>query len=113
MVNGTKGIRDVVASGFALAARRHDRQLEPLRDGLLLEDSGLDSLCLIEVFEHLEAELGIDPVAHLDATAFPRSFGDIVRLCEFAVRKAGSAVLVAAMAIGWLITGLAPGLIEL
>jgi hypothetical protein len=101
MIDRTKGVRDVVASGFALAAQRHGRSLEPLRDGLLLEDSGLDSLCLIEVFEHLEAELEIDPVAHLDAAAFPRSFGDIVRLCELAVRKAGSAVLIAAMAIQW------------
>jgi hypothetical protein len=96
----TKAIRDVVATGFALAAARHCRRLEPLDDALLLEDSGLDSLCLIEVFEHLETELGIDPVAHLDATSFPRNFGDIVRLCELAVRKASSAFLVVAMAIG-------------
>jgi hypothetical protein len=101
MIDTSKAIRDVVASGFALAAVRHRRHLEPLNDELLLEDSGLDSLCLIEVFEHLEGELGIDPVAHLDAASFPQNFGDIVRLCELAVRKASSAVLLAAMAIGW------------
>src|SRR6516165_2406603 len=101
MMDSTRLVRGVVASSFALAGARHGRLLEPLKDDLLLEDSGLDSLCLIEVFEHLEAELGIDPLAHLDAATFPRNFGDIVRLCELAVRKAGSAALIAAMAIGW------------
>jgi hypothetical protein len=84
-------VRQAVTASFEQAAARHRRVLRPLDDALILADCGLDSLCMVDVVEHLESELGVDPVAELDAASFPRRFGEFVQLYEAAAQGVGAA----------------------
>jgi acyl carrier protein len=77
-------IRRRVAACFRTTAAGQDRLLQPLRDDLLLLDSGLDSLCFAIIVAELEDQLGVDPFADLDDAGFPVTFGEFVNLYEAA-----------------------------
>ncbi len=63
-------------------AREHDRILAPLRDDLVLLDSGLDSLGFAVLVARLEDKLGIDPFTTSADALFPVTFGDFVKVYE-------------------------------
>ena len=63
-------------------AREHNKILAPLRDDLVLIDSGLDSLGFAVLVARLEDELGIDPFTASEDAAFPVTFGDFVKVYE-------------------------------
>jgi len=63
-------------------AREHNRTLAPLRDDLVLIDSGLDSLGFAVLVARLEDKLGIDPFTASEDAAFPVTFGDFVKVYE-------------------------------
>lgn len=60
--------------------------LLPLKDDLVLLDSGLDSLCFAILVARLEDALGIDPFSASDDVSFPVTLGDFVKAYENAAR---------------------------
>jgi acyl carrier protein len=63
-------------------AREHGKTLAPLRDDLVLLDSGLDSLGFAVLVARLEDTLGIDPFTVAEDAMFPVTFGDFVKVYE-------------------------------
>jgi acyl carrier protein len=63
-------------------AREHGKILAPLRDDLVLLDSGLDSLGFAVLVARLEDKLGIDPFTASEDAMFPVTFGDFVKVYE-------------------------------
>jgi acyl carrier protein len=67
-------------------AREHGRTLAPLRDDLVLSDSGLDSLGFAVLVARLEDRLGIDPFTASEDAMFPQTLGDFVKVYENGAR---------------------------
>jgi acyl carrier protein len=63
-------------------AREHGKTLAPLRDDLVLLDSGLDSLGFAVLVARLEDTLGIDPFTSAEDAMFPVTLGDFVKVYE-------------------------------
>ena len=72
-------------------AREHGKTLAPLRDDLVLLDSGLDSLGFAVLVARLEDTLGIDPFTAAEDAMFPLTFGDFVKVYEDGARSANAA----------------------
>jgi len=60
--------------------------LLPLKDDLVLLDSGLDSLCFAILVARLEDTLGVDPFSASDDVSFPVTLDDFVKAYENAAR---------------------------
>jgi acyl carrier protein len=69
-------------------AREHGKTLAPLRDDLVLLDSGLDSLGFAVLVARLEDTLGIDPFTVAEDAMFPLTLGDFVKVYESAQQRA-------------------------
>jgi acyl carrier protein len=63
-------------------AREHGKILAPLKDDLILAESGLDSLGFAVLVARLEDTLGVDPFTASDEAAFPLTLGDFVKVYE-------------------------------
>jgi hypothetical protein len=63
-------------------ALEHGRNLAPLTDELKLLESGMDSMSLAVLVMQLADYLRADPFNSGSATAFPETFGDLVRIYE-------------------------------
>ena len=63
-------------------AREHSKILAPLKDDLVLADSGLDSLGFAVLVARLEDTLGVDPFTASDEAVFPLTLGDFVKVYE-------------------------------
>jgi acyl carrier protein len=63
-------------------AREHGKILAPLKDDLVLADSGLDSLGFAVLVARLEDTLGVDPFTASDEAVFPLTLGDFVKVYE-------------------------------
>jgi len=63
-------------------AQEHGKILAPLRDDLVLLDSGLDSLGFAVLVARLEDKLGVDPFTGSEEAVFPVTFGDFVKVYE-------------------------------
>ncbi|HVY14538.1 MAG TPA: hypothetical protein VHB27_04880 [Rhodopila sp.] len=77
-------IRSTVLDQMAVVAKQQNKVLVPLADGVLLLESGLDSLCLAILVATLDDELGVDPFGSGDDVAIPVTVGDLVHLYEAA-----------------------------
>ena len=78
-----KSIKSTIVELMTQIAREHGKTLAPLRDDLVLLESGLDSLGLAVLVARLEDTLGIDPfAASADAAIFPVTVGDFVKAYE-------------------------------
>lgn len=75
-------VRTVILEQIIQVADQQRKMLAPLRDDLLLLESGLDSLCIAIVVANLDDELGLDPLSAAEDVAFPVTVGDFVRLYE-------------------------------
>ncbi len=71
---------------MAQIARAHGKILAPVRDDLVLLDSGLDSLGFAVLVARLEDRLGIDPFTASEDAQFPVTFGDFVKVYENGAR---------------------------
>lgn len=69
-------------------AREHGKTLAPLRDDLVLLDSGLDSLGFAVLVARLEDMLGIDPFTAAEDAMFPLTLGNFVKVYESAQQRA-------------------------
>ena len=67
-------------------AREHGKILAPLRDDLVLLDSGLDSLGFAVLVARLEDRLGVDPFTASEDAQFPVTLGDFVKVYENGAR---------------------------
>jgi Phosphopantetheine attachment site len=63
-------------------AREHGKILAPLKDDLVLADSGLDSLGFAVLVARLEDTLGVDPFSAAGEAFFPVTLGDFVKVYE-------------------------------
>ena len=63
-------------------AHEHGKILAPLRDDLVLLDSGLDSLGFAVLVARLEDRLGVDPFTASEDAMFPVTFADFVKVYE-------------------------------
>jgi acyl carrier protein len=75
-------INSTIMDVMTQVAREHGKTLAPLRDDLVLLDSGLDSLGFAVVVARLEDALGIDPFTITEDANFPVTFGDFVKMYE-------------------------------
>jgi acyl carrier protein len=63
-------------------AREHGKILPPLKEDLVLADSGLDSLGFAVLVARLEDTLGIDPFTAAEEATFPVTLGEFVKVYE-------------------------------
>jgi hypothetical protein len=82
-------VKSNVISQFEEVAKEQNKKLAPLSDGLLLLESGLDSLCFAIVVARLEDSLGVDPFSAEDVD-FPVTLGDFIRFYEDATKRANT-----------------------
>ena len=59
----------------------------PLRDDLVLLESGLDSLGIAILVARLEETLGLDPFTESDDVSYPVTLGDFIRIYENAAKS--------------------------
>ncbi|HUK61269.1 MAG TPA: phosphopantetheine-binding protein [Stellaceae bacterium] len=71
--------RPAIIAAFQQVAKEQKKTLAPLKDDLLLLDSGLDSLCFATIVARLEDELGLDPFSAADEVELPITFGDFIK----------------------------------
>ncbi len=79
-------IKLTIMEQMAQIAREHGKHLAPLRDDLVLLDSGLDSLGFAVLVARLEDKLGVDPFTASEDAAFPVTLGDFVKVYENGAR---------------------------
>lgn len=79
-------VKSDISSHFEMVAREHGKRLAPLTPGLILADSGLDSLGFAVLITRLESSLGVDPFEENENLRFPVTFGDFVQLYENAIK---------------------------
>jgi hypothetical protein len=75
-------VRLTIFSEFERIAAEQKLKIQPLRDDLLLSESGLDSLGFATLVARLEDKLGYDPFATSGDLDFPVTLGDFVRFYE-------------------------------
>ena len=81
-------IKLIIMDQMRQIAREHGKTLAPLRDDLVLLDSGLDSLGFAVLVARLEDTLGIDPFTAAEDAMFPLTLGDFVKVYESAQQRA-------------------------
>jgi hypothetical protein len=79
-------VRLTVISQLEQVAKEQNVKLPPLSDGLVLLDSGLDSLGFAILVARLEDALGSDPFSASEEAYFPVTLGDFVRIYEHAAK---------------------------
>jgi acyl carrier protein len=77
-----KQIKLTIMDQMEQIAREHGKTLAPLRDDLVLLESGLDSLGFAVLVARLEDTLGIDPFTTAEDAVFPVTLGDFVKVYE-------------------------------
>lgn len=86
-------VRLTIISEIERVAAEQDKTLLPLEDGLVLLDSGLDSLCFAILVTRLEDELGFDPFTAAEDVYFPVTLGDFIGFYEDAAKRNSIAAL--------------------
>jgi len=80
-------VRTDVLAEFQKVAQEQGKKLAPLSDGLVLLESGLDSLCFAIIVARLEDRLGVDPFNASAQADFPVTLGDFIRFYENAAAR--------------------------
>jgi len=78
-------VRIIVESTIIEVAAEQSKDIPKLSDGLLLLESGLDSLCVAVIVAKLEDQLGVDPFTSMNILEFPKTIGDFIGLYELAL----------------------------
>ena len=82
-------VKAAVISEIQQIASDHNKSLPPLTDGLVLLDSGLDSLAIAILVARLEEALGFDPFSESDDVAYPVTLGDFISFYDNAAQSHG------------------------
>jgi hypothetical protein len=75
-------VRSRVLSAMEQIAAEQQVTLPPLEDGLLLHETGFNSLAFAILVARLEDDLGFDPFTASGDVTFPLTIGDLVRAYE-------------------------------
>jgi len=75
-------IRSTVISQMTRIAEQQKKTIAPMTDGLVLADSGLDSLCFAILVASLDEILDVDPFSEDANIEFPVTLGEFIRLYE-------------------------------
>jgi len=75
-------IRLTIISQIESVAAEQKKKIAPLKDDLVLAESGLDSLCFAILVARLEDELGADPFTASDEVYFPTTLREFIELYE-------------------------------
>jgi len=78
-------IKETIISQIRQVAQEQKRRLAPLKDDLVLLESGLDSFDLAILVVRLEDALGVDPFSASHDFDFPVTLADLTRFYEDAV----------------------------
>jgi acyl carrier protein len=78
-------IRSTIVQEIYEIASEQGKTIAPLRDDLILLDSGLDSLCFAILVARLEDKLGLDPFTMAETAHFPVTLLDFINLYEQAI----------------------------
>ena len=84
-------IKSTIVFEINEVASEQGKTVAPLKDELVLLDSGLDSLCFAILVARLEDKLGVDPFTVAEDVYFPVTFGDFVKFYEDATKQIASA----------------------
>lgn len=76
------GLQAMIFEQFEQVARDQEKTLAPLEPGMVLLDSGLDSLCFAIIVARLEDQLGVDPFTASEDVFFPVTLGEFVKFYE-------------------------------
>jgi acyl carrier protein len=79
-------IKSTIICEIEEVASEQGKTVAPLKDELVLLDSGLDSLCFAILVARLEDKLGVDPFTAAEDVYFPVTFADFVKFYEDAAR---------------------------
>jgi acyl carrier protein len=74
--------RSTIISQIQQVAEEQKQNVAPLKDELILLQSGLDSLCFAILVARLEDALGVDPFTGADEAYYPVTLGDFIRFYE-------------------------------
>ena len=77
--------RPVIEQQIQIVAANQQKRLAPLKDDLVLLDSGLDSLCFAILVARLEDELGVDPFLDAEDGVFPETLGQFITFYDRAL----------------------------
>jgi acyl carrier protein len=75
-------VRSRIFSAMQQVAEEQKVTLPPLRDDLLLHETGFDSLAFAILVARLEDDLGVDPFTVAEDAIFPSTVGEFVRAYE-------------------------------
>jgi acyl carrier protein len=78
-------VRETILTEIRAVAANQKKTLALLTDDLLLNDSGLDSLCFAVLVARLEDIAGRDPFGEAQGARFPRTIGEFISLYEEAL----------------------------
>jgi acyl carrier protein len=79
-------VRSSIIAQFEQVAKEKKVELPALNDGLVLLESGLDSLSFAIVVARLEDELGVDPFSEDEDVEIPITLIDFIRIYEDATK---------------------------
>ena len=80
-------VKLTIMSEMEKVAKEQNKTLAPLRDDLVLIESGLDSLAFAVLVVRLEGALGVDPFSTGEDIEFPVTLRDFVTVYENATRS--------------------------
>ncbi len=75
-------IRETILAQIEEVAKSQNRKLTALHDGVVLMETGLDSLCFAILVARLEDELGFDPFSTSEDASYPVTLGDFIKFYE-------------------------------
>jgi hypothetical protein len=70
----------LIKATFEQVAREQGKELRSLVDGMVVLESGLDSLCLAVIVSRLADDFGVDPFSAEEGFQFPVTLGDFIKL---------------------------------
>lgn len=79
-------IKATIVSFIEQIRRDNAKQGPPLTEGLVLLDSGLDSLGVAVLVTRLEDALGVDPFSESTGASPPVTLGEFIQLYEHAAK---------------------------
>ena len=74
------GIRSVVVGAITDLLQEEGKDVPELTDGIVLMESGLDSLGFAVLVTRLEDTLGYDPFTEMAQPVYPTTLGDFVQI---------------------------------
>ena len=80
-------IKAAIIAEIQQIAGEKKKTLAPLRDDLVLLESGLDSLGVAILVARLEETLGLDPFTESEDVSYPVTLGDFIRVYENAAKS--------------------------